>query len=551
MKKMKKLYIVMYVLSFVLMQALLIGCGAEPDERGTQSEGTKKPTATVEAGKDTETEAGKEKSTPTVSPTSVPQQKTAERPAAINRNEVAHASGVTEEWTEPETGKLCTVVEDLGEDSYTRTMNCFNEDGYLVWWESFAYNFESRVSEVIRREPVNNDLISRKVLYYNDDYVSSMVLYEAVSSKSGINEEYKTREETYYPSGKVHVQTIYYPYEYFNRYIPQERIEYDEEGTESYHAFYDESGEIHDEYINGEKTFRVPDKVTEMFSVLNDAPDEDFEGLWNACQKKINEKSLTDQWNTLCEVVSASINQEGKALTRLRDEYGLKLFATKSSSNKFYRDVTSSYKNVIKYIEENEVNPLLYEKVYRESAYPDVGGTLWLPAEYKEATKSLKRAERNDGDMIRILVIDYSDTIWTNPISRDLLLEDTKYSERMIERAEIILNGLFSSVSGKICFTSYPELADVVFEIRTEYPFAGQYRYTNGSIASVWNLSMEVTAVNMRGKGEVSATFENKAGTSISSKGGSKIYMRVPDVTKDAYRDKAENFTNTVLSWFE
>lgn len=567
MKRMKKMVLLLMItVSVVLVQ----GCGN--DDRDRNSRETAEATVTPDNLKnDAETPdvsgtpdaTGTPEPDATDIPNTTPTPGTAEKPAALHVKDVAHATGVKETYSDPSTGKTYDVLEDSGEDGHTKTMNCFDDAGNLMWWESFKYGSDLRVSEIIRREPVNNDLLCRKVLYYNGNNLETMVLYEAVPGGTDGVEEQKTLMETYFPGGSLHAKTIYYPYQEVKRYTPQEKYEYDENGTETYHAFYSVSGDVDVEYINGEKFFPVPDNVTGMFAMLNEANNEDFEVVWKSCQKKIAENSLTEQWETVCEVFNGYYDLYGTALYRLRNEYGLKVFAAGSQGipsstslssakkNEFYnRDITAAYKSILKIIEDDQVNPQLLAKVYRAECYPELGGTIWLSSEYKEATKSLKKAKRNDADMIRILIVDYSKAIWGDTISRELLLEDVKYSERMVERAETILKGLFLSVSDKVCFTSYPELADVVFEIHTEYPFAGKYSYTNGTIAEVWNMSMNVKAVNMRGKGEISVTFENKAGNKVTTKGGTKIYMRVPDVTEEEYRDKAENFTNTVLSWF-
>lgn len=526
------------VITAVFLLGLLCSCSNDKGDNTGRKKSTTKATSTPKA-------------TVSEAPKATPTPGTAKKPAALNKQDIVHATGVMDSYFDPETGKYFEVIEDAGEDGSSRTMNCFDDEGKLVWWESYAYDSDYRVSEIIRREPVNNNLISRKVLYYNGDDIERMNLYEAGPVKSGKQEEFKVLEETYYLGGALHTKVTYYPYPEIKRYTPKERFEYAEDKSETYHALYLQNGDVDEEYINGEKVFRVPDTVTEMFTVLNEATDEDFENIWRSCEKKIEQNSLKEDWESLCIVFSGYHDSYGTAVTRLRDEYGLKLFATKSSGASFYKDDTVSYKSILKYIEDEKVNPLLFKKVYREGCYPELGGTLWLPAEYKEATKSGKKTVRSNDGLIRILVVDHSKTIWSDTISRDLLLEDTKYSERMIERAETILKGLFTSVSGKICFTSYPELADVVFEIRSEYPFAGQYKYTNGTIANVYNHSMSVTAINQRGKGEASAKFENIAGSKVSTKGGTNIFMRVPDVTKEEYRSQAEKFTETVMSWFE
>ena len=58
--------------------------------------------------------------------------RTAYEPGALTLQTLSHASGVTENYTDPETGREYVVWEDLGEDGHTRTMNCFDAEGKLV-----------------------------------------------------------------------------------------------------------------------------------------------------------------------------------------------------------------------------------------------------------------------------------------------------------------------------------------------------------------------------------------------------------------------------------
>ena len=98
--------------------------------------------------------------------------------------------------------------------------------------------------------------------------------------------------------------------------------------------------------------------------------------------------------------------------------------------------------------------------------------------------------------------------------------------------------------------TSYPELADIILMIDTTYPYAGQYAYSSGTIADVWNTIVTLSAIDMTSDRGLQLTFSHIAGETVSVSGGVKIYMRIPDLTDETYAADAQAFVATLISWF-
>ena len=145
----------------------------------------------------------------------------------------------------------------------------------------------------------------------------------------------------------------------------------------------------------------------------------------------------------------------------------------------------------------------------------------------------------------RIRIIDIIDILIVAVIIYELLLL-TRHT-----RGSALLKGLFHGQDvKKVVLTSYPELADVVLEILTTYPFAGQYKYSSGTLAQVWNTVVAINAYDMRGGNSASATFKHLAGQTVSVSGGTKIYMRIPELTDEKYSADAQAFVQTIFSWF-
>ncbi len=538
------------LLLIVLIAVLLTGCGEDANDRESQSS-DKKPSVTgaFDEGAGSQAVQPKATSTPTPTPTPIPHPKTAETPAALDRKDVSHASGVTEEWTNPETGEKCTVVEDIGEDGYTKTMNCYDGAGKLVWWENYEYDVNDMECMICRMSADDNRVILKKMFIRDDNGKVIRVNHiEPLPQEVG-DGEYTFCVEEFYPDGVLKTKTTYYPTRTNSKALEEYVFEYNSDGTEAYRSHSDKDGNLLEEYVDGIKIYIAPNTPFEMLQALNDASDEDFEGLWEACRKKVQEKKLEETWDELCEACSCIADGYFKSdLFKLRHDYGLILF---DSTARYDEWSNIDFDLLALYLDEQPLSETLKERIYKQGSHIVMGGTIWLPDEYKTAKGKMKQKDRNADDLIRILVVDYSKTIWNETINHSMLLDDPDNAERMVERAETMIEGLFEDCTDRICLTSYPDLADVVLEIRTEYPYAGTYYYSDGTPAKVWNTSITLKAINQRGKGETSATFKHSAGDTVSVTGGTEIYMTEPDLTEDEHVSKAEKFTNTVLSWFE
>ena len=538
------------LLLIVLIAVLLTGCGEDANDRESQSS-DKKPSVTgaLDEGAGSQAVQPKATSTPTPTPTPIPHPKTAATPAALDRNDVSHASGATEEWTDPETGEKCTVVEDIGEDGYTKTMNCYDGAGKLVWWENYEYDVNDMECMICRMSADDNRVILKKMFIRDDNGKVIRVNHiEPLPQEVG-DGEYTFCVEEFYPDGVLKTKTTYYPTRTNSKALEEYVFEYNSDGTEAYRSHSDKDGNLLEEYVDGIKIYIAPNTPFEMLQALNDASDEDFEGLWEACRKKVQEKKLEETWDELCEACSCIADGYFKSdLFKLRHDYGLILF---DSTARYDEWSNINFDLLALYLDEQPLSETLKERIYKQGSHIVMGGTIWLPDEYKTAKGKMKQKDRNADDLIRILVVDYSKTIWNETINHSMLLDDPDNAERMVERAETMIEGLFEDCTDRICLTSYPDLADVVLEIRTEYPYAGKYYYSDGTPAKVWNTSITLKAINQRGKGEASATFKHSAGDTVSVTGGTEIYMTEPDLTEDEHVSKAEKFTNTVLSWFE
>ena len=498
---------------------------------------------------------------PETEPPHIP-PRTAQEPPSQTLRGLSHLSGVEEYWTDPETDREHIVFEDLGEDGHTRTMNCFDESGNLLWWEAFEYDENEQVAAVLRWRPDEMKLISREDLTRENGVLTGMKHYECYYPETGGQmEAYMTFEESYYPDGNVHFHMTFYPFLELGEYYIEHQYEYAEDGQEVYHVLYDPYGGILEEYAYGEKVLHLPDTVAEIYKLLNEASEEEFETLWDACQKHLAEKNLTKSWEKLCHTFSGLMDiyhgSSGQEMIyQLREEYGLKLFQNASKAGGLYRNNPPSLYDVLTSIKEDKVSLKLFAKIYYPGCCSDLGGTIWLPALYDEyrqkmPTEGDAAVPREPGAPIRILIIDSSDSIRGNEMNEELFLSDTEKTGWIIDRAETLLKGLFHGQDvKKVVLTSYPELADVVLEILTTYPFAGQYKYSSGTLAQVWNTVVAINAYDMSGGNSASATFKHLAGQTVSVSGGTKIYMRIPELTDEKYSADAQAFVQTIFSWF-
>ncbi|MBR6705040.1 MAG: hypothetical protein IKI82_06380 [Lachnospiraceae bacterium] len=539
----------------ILMLLTLTACSGgstptrAPQEAKTTAAATQTPSSSAAPTTEPETE-----------PAHIPPH-TALLPPPQNLKDFTHLSGAEEYWTDPETGVEYVVFEDLGEDGHTRTMNCFDESGNLLWWETWEYDENEQEIRKLRWNPEMTRLISREELTRENGVLIGMQHYDCVYGETGGMEQFMTEEASYYPNGNLYFRVTYYPFLQFGEYYIEHQYEYAEDGTEVHHLVFEPyGGGILEEYVYGEKVIRVPDTVREIYKLLNETPAEEFDAMWEACQAHMEKKKLTEQWEKLCYTFSGMMDMfhgsSGEALLyRLREEYGLKLFQNKASYG-LYRNYPPSYYDVWDSVNKNAVSPSLFAKIYIPGCRPEYGATLWLPALYEEYLEKITAQDggagtRYPGDPIRLLIVDASETIRGNAITEELLTDDEEKTGWILDRAETVLSGLFNGENvSRVELTCYPELADVVIEIRTTYPFAGQYKYSSGTIANVWNTRVTVTAYDKNSGRTAEASFIHEAGQTVSTSGGTKIYMKVPDLTGEKYAADAQAFVQEILSWY-
>ena len=298
----------------------------------------------------------------------------------------------------------------------------------------------------------------------------------------------------------------------------------------------------------------TPNPAFQIFEELNNAADENLESIWQSCQSKIAERYLQNEWNILCNELSALMDYQGSELSRLRDEYGLSLFANNSMYFDWRPRTTDARIYMTPSVKEGKIKPAVAELLYRPGFMPDMGGTLWLYEEYKAVEETLKQpTERTAGTPIRVLIVDCSETIENVPINRELFAANSNNSKKVVGRSENLFSALFHGAAEKLRPVSYPELADIVVKITVTYPFKGAYSVNYGSgYVKVWNTDVTITAVN-RWTGEaVEAYFSNKAPQSlVLSNVHDDYFMDIPRLKDDSrFTDDAKRLAQDILAWF-
>ena len=513
-----------FFLVLLLALALLAGCG-----NGDPKNGFKKPPGNYTAPR---------------------KPYKAEGPAALNRKDVANATGVTETWVDPENGKTCTVVEDRGADGYSLTNNCYDEGGSLVWWECFEYGEKSEISAVERRKAGTNALIFRKEYNRNEWGIDRMVYYEPFGGGTDAVQIHMVYSETYFLNHSVHLHTEYYPFETYLEYYKSEEYEYVPSGEEIRHETYEPGGP---ERTGEVKLVSVPDTLQEMFERMNGASVSELDAVLISCKKRITEKNMTEAWDEFVSNFSAYVDlYNGNALSVLRDEYKLGLLNKNQNNNAFYRPETSDMQFLKSYVYDGKVSAALRERVYRKNGSVDLGGTIWLGEEYRQAVSAVGTVrEHEEGERIRILVVENSATYMDIDINGGFFVPGSDFSKAFISRTEKIINVLFREYTGKVVLTSYPQDADVVLEITTEYPLHGRYRFAIGAETDVYDTILTMKAVDRHNGRETSVRFENIAPQNVTSdKIVSRLFMLFPNVEAEVYKDRVQEFTQSILGWF-
>ena len=165
-------------------------------------------------------------------------------------------------------------------------------------------------------------------------------------------------------------------------------------------------------------------------------------------------------------------------------------------------------------------------------------------------------AAREESKPFRVLVVDSSETFRGDEITRELLAsEEESMSANVIERDQQIYEDVFGPIDSnyrtdKFMLTSYPRLADVILELNVTHPYAGHYQYSDGTPADVWNTVITLNAYRVGTDDSASVVFSHLAGETVSVTGGTKIYMRIPNLEDEEYRADAQAFIDAIIAWF-
>ena len=300
----------------------------------------------------------------------------------------------------------------------------------------------------------------------------------------------------------------------------------------------------------------TPNPLYTLFEELNRAPEEYLETNWKNAQAQISEQHLEEKWDEFCKEYSAVADYLGSAVKRLRDDYRLSIFETNMSYPEWNAGMTDAYYFLSRYVKEGKVKPAVAELLYRPGCRLNLGGTLWLYEDYKAVEETLGQpAERKQGDPIRVLIVDCSETYENVPITGEQLMSDSTFALNVRKRAETLFSGLFQDDKAKIRPVSYPEIADVVIKITVTYPFNGTYYVQNGSFSvNVWNTDAVITAVNRRTGEEIEVLFSNKTPQSMIISEVDKRkdrFMDTPNLrTDNRFKDNAKKLTQDILAWF-
>ena len=618
--------------------------GAEENSTKTDPAATQaasQPPETAARPPETPTTEAPTTEEPETEPPHIPPH-TAESAPALTLAELPNPQGEGTRETNPESGAVTILIEDLGEDGHTRTMNCFDEEGNLLWYESYEYDEAEQVIASYRKD-AEEITLSRETFLYENGALCERNYYESFDTGEGFFIEEIVFTESYYPNGTLSELKNYFR----GSEDVKEVYAFSEDGAETYHAVYDIQGKLLEEYIDGKKVILLPDTALEIFQMLNETPEDEFEETWEACQEHIEEKNLTEDWEKLCHTLSGLLDEyNGSSLYWLREEYGLKLFT--NGRYKFaYRNNTYCQDTLEPLVEAGEISPLLFAKVYRMGCYLDFGGTIWLPMEFsiamsdgsvggislsddgterlldwsnndlrafamnswnidplpdyqaaKEAipddgmdyaefcnqlTETISQkigidtdaieeaylahlqdiadevdaaAAREEGKPFRVLVVDSSETFRGDEITRELLAsEEESMSADVVDRDQQIYEDVFGPIDSnyrtdKFMLTSYPRLADVILELNVTHPFAGHYQYSDGTPADVWNTVITLTAYRVGTDDSASVVFSHTAGQTVSVTGGTKIYMRIPNLEDEEYKADAQAFIDAIIAWF-
>jgi len=515
-----KRWIALWLAAILVMS--LCACGGGP---ANSAAATGEASISAQSGIDN---AGADAAEPSEEPVEIDESpKTATEPPALRREDLPNPDGAPSVilWGEED----CDVIMDRGEDGRTLTKNGFDEDGNLIWWEAFSFNEAELPVEGITKTP-DGTVLRREEIVYDPGGTKT-------SSKSFDEQDNLTAEYTYHEDGSLESAGLYHP-----DGTQRELINYNLAGNEAYRAEYDETGELVREYKDGYLVVEFPEYVDEIMTMLNETADEDFEETFASCERHLDLKNLNEDWDYLCNTLSATLDALGTPLLAMYEQYHL---ASLSDSRYF---------GYVRELIDNGLNPALQAAVYREDCHLNFGRTAWVPGMFWSAVPDTI-PDRTEGDRIHVVYLDSSSTIGVDgPGFMDITLgnlEDEQLSEAIRDRMNDILNGVVLDEYYKyIEFEADPGLADVVFEVNTTYDYVATYSYEDGDTAEVYATIVDLTAYDMRSDRTASVRFSHIPGDTIYGL-GSVIWMRIPDFEEEPYRSDADAFVAEIISWYD
>lgn len=284
--------------------------------------------------------------------------------------------------------------------------------------------------------------------------------------------------------------------------------------------------------------------VEEIFTNLCTVPEARFERQWDKAMKTVGSRGLQADWDALISTASAYMDYLEMP----------ELMEACSPRAPEHIETSSPYFTTVRDPIIRGLSPWFKEAIYKPSQFLDLSGTVWTPDQLEAFSEGRKHFDRQEGDPIRILVVDSSkqiaskesgiaDMFFLNGQLKSILHEDVS------SRARTVWDKLFHEIDeDRLLWTPYPEQADVQLTVEVSYPSAGRYSGQTGGGATVYGCKVVLIITN-RITGEIiNRTFTNMPGSSVKTTVGSNtVWMDLPDIEQDP---KAAAMTDQLLRWF-
>lgn len=538
---------------------------------------------------------------------------TAVMPPALRIEDLPAPVGNPEIVTDAESGTKHTIVVDAGADGRTKTTNCFDENGDLEWWTAYEYSSKGIEASAVTRGPDNTFLWQEDFFYDEDGIRTSMNHVGADRNLEYSYEYYQngatSRYITYHPNkelseifeydeeGKEIRRAVYSEdgallQEFVNgKEVIQVPETLDEvfallnEPCEDFERVYQSCMEAIEERRQQEEWGALCSKVSATFDYLRSpvyqlyevyklkmgTPDYSFDSYVNIVKEGIQPQLLMTVyslgnhldgfyalWLPKAYASATSDRFFGGLIDDGNDTYQLDWSHPalwQFVQVRYGVEAWRVYTEAIAALPEEETDENAFRAQITELVCTEAGVTdeelLSTYTEHIDAERERIAAANahQNGDPIRILILDESDTVRGDTITADLLMNTDK-RERILSRAEEVWNIFPTYHKGDFDVTSYPDLADVIIELNVSYPYAGRYYYSDGTPADVYNTVMDVTAIDTRDDTTASVRFSHIAGDTVSVSGGTEIYMYVPRASEEEWASDAAAFADQVFAWY-